>query len=298
MSAARRGSWCCLPRFLAALAIAALALAAQAEDRFFDSGGVRIHYVDRGAGAPVVLVHGFTGAIQCCWIENGIVEELARDHRVIALDLRGHGLSDKPRNPAAYDEIGEDVIRLLDHVGLRRAHVVGFSLGGIIATKLLTTHPERFISAVLAGAAPRRARSKDSDQAAEEAAREIERGNYRTLILSTAPTDEPPPAEAAVRARSREMLAGNDPLAHAALMRARRVLLVADADMAAVRVPTLAIIGSADPALPRVEALQSRWPALKLTVIPGATHSARHPRTILKRPEFVSAIRQFVAANP
>lgn len=274
------------------------AFAAHAEDRYFDSAGVRIHYVERGAGTPVLLIHGFTGAVRCCWIDNGILPALARDHRVIAFDLRGHGRSGKPHAPAAYDEIGRDAIRLLDHLGIRRVHVVGFSLGGIIVAKLLTTDPERFASAILAGAAPRRSRSKESDLAADAAAREIEGGSYRTLILSTAPTDEPPPEELLVRARSREMLADNDPLAHAALMRARRALIVADADIAAVRVPTMAILGSADPALPRVQALKKRWPALKLTVIEGATHSARHARSLLNRQEFVAAVREFIAATP
>jgi pimeloyl-ACP methyl ester carboxylesterase len=279
------------------MALLACAVPGRAADaRFFDSAAVRIHYVERGAGVPVLLVHGFTGAVQCCWIDNGILPELARDHRVIALDLRGHGLSGKPHDPEAYDEIGKDVIRLLDHLGLRRAHVVGFSLGGIIVAKLLTTDPERFSSAILAGAAPRRARAQESDAAAEDAAREIESGSYRTLILSTAPTDEPPPSEEAALARSKEIVATNDVRAHAALMRARRALLVADADMKAVRVPTLAIVGSADPTLPRVLALKSRWPELKLVVVPGATHSARHPRTLLRRPEFVAAVREFVAA--
>jgi pimeloyl-ACP methyl ester carboxylesterase len=242
-----------------------------------------------------MLIHGFTGSVQCCWIDNGILAQLTRDHRVVALDLRGHGLSGKPHDPAAYDEIGKDVIRLMDHLGLRRAHVVGFSLGGIIVAKLLTTDPDRFISAVLAGAAPRRARAKESDLAAEAAAREIENGNYRTLVIATAPTDEPPPSDAVVLERSRVILEGNDPLAHAALMRSRRALLVADADISAVRVPTMAIIGSADPALPRVQALRKRWPEMKLVVIEAATHSARHPRNLLIRPEFVAAVREFVA---
>jgi pimeloyl-ACP methyl ester carboxylesterase len=284
---------------LLGICLSIAAFAARAADRYFDSAGVRIHYVERGTGPAVVLVHGFTGAVQCCWVENGILPDLARDHRVIALDLRGHGLSGRPHDPAAYDEIGRDVIRLMDHLGLRRAHVVGFSLGGIILAKLLTTEPDRFISAVLAGAAPRRARAGESDLAAEEAAREIEKGNYRTLILSTAPTDEPPPSDAVVLERSRVILEGNDPLAHAALMRARRALLVADADIAAVRVPTMAIVGSADPALPRVQGLKKRWPELKLVVIEGATHSARHPRSVLTRAEFVAAVREFIlSARP
>src|SRR5262249_31790206 len=105
-------------KVVVAFVLASLTLAVQATDRYFDSAGVRILYVERAAGTPVFLTHGFTGAVQCCWIDNGILPALARAHRVIALALRGHGLSDKPHEPAAYDEIGTDVIRLLDHLGV------------------------------------------------------------------------------------------------------------------------------------------------------------------------------------
>lgn len=269
--------------------------AALAQDRFFDSGGVRIRYVDHGAGAPVVLVHGFTGSIERSWIETGVLPELARDYRVIAFDLRGHGGSDKPHEPRAYDEVGLDVIRLLDHLGISRAHVVGYSLGGIIVAKLLTTHPERFRSAVLGAAAYRRAQSERSDREADAAAREIEAGVYRALIVSTAPTDEPPPDEAAIRQRSRDIARINDLLAHAALMRARRALLVTDAEIAAVRVPCLAVVGAADPALPRIKAMQAVWPGLELEIVPGAAHPTVHARGLPRRAEFVAAIRRHIA---
>jgi pimeloyl-ACP methyl ester carboxylesterase len=268
---------------------------ALAQDRFFDSGGVRIRYVDHGTGLPVVLVHGFTGSIERSWIETGVLPDLARDYRVIAFDLRGHGGSDKPRDPRAYDEVGLDVVRLLDHLGISRAHVVGYSLGGIIVAKLLTTHPERFLTAVLGAAAYRRGQSERSDRQAEVAAREIEAGFYRALVVSTAPTDEPPPTEEMIRQRSREISGKNDILAHAALMRARRALLVTDAEIAAVRVPTLAVVGAADPALPRVKAMQAVWPALELQIVPGAAHPTVHERGLPRRSEFVAAIRRQIA---
>lgn len=273
----------------------ALAAAAAAQDRFFDSGGARIRYVDAGAGAPVVLIHGFTGTIERAWENTGILQDLERDYRVIAFDLRGHGHSDKPHDPRAYDEIGLDAIRLLDHLRIEKAHVVGYSLGGIIALKLLTTHPQRFLSAVVGGAAYRRARGNDADQATEAAAREIEGGVYRALIVSTAPTDEPPPAEEAIRARSREIAASSDVRAHAALMRARRALLVSDAEMAAVRVPTLALVGALDPALPRVQAMRKRWPLLEVEVVPGAAHPTVHERGVPRHPAFLAAIRRRIA---
>ncbi len=281
-------------RILAAL-LCTLAAAAAAQDRFFDSGGVRIRYVERGAGAPVVLVHGFTGSIERSWIGTGVLPDLARDYRVIALDLRGHGRSGKPHDPRAYDEIGLDVVRLMDHLGIERAHAVGYSLGGIILAKLLTTHPQRWLSAVLGGAAYRRARGEQAERATDDAAREVEAGVYRALIVSTAPTDEPPPDEDTIRRRSREISQENDLLAHAALMRARRALLVSDAEIAAVRVPSLAVVGAADPALPRVHAMQRRWPGLEVRVVAGAAHPTVHERGLPRHPEFLAAIRRRIA---
>ncbi len=277
------------------LALFLLVAPALAQDRYFDAGGVRIRYVDAGAGPAVVLVHGFTGDIERSWVNTGVLPDLARDHRVLALDLRGHGRSDKPHDPRAYDEIALDVIRLLDHLKIEKSHVVGYSLGGIIVAKLLTTHPQRFASAVLGGAAYRRSRSTQSDDATEAVAREIEAGLYRALIVSTAPTDEPPPSDDAIRARSREIAASSDVQAHAALMRARRALLVSDAEIAEVRVPSLAVVGSADPALPRVRAMQKRWPGLRVEVVAGAAHPTVHERGVPRRPEFAQAIRRWIA---
>ena len=268
---------------------------AAAQDRYFDAGGVRIRYVDMGSGPAVVLVHGFTGDIERSWINTGVLANLSTDHRVLAFDLRGHGHSGKPHDPRAYDEIGLDVIRLLDHTGVKRAHVVGYSLGGIIIAKLLTTHPERFTSALIGGAAYRRSRSARADQENEAAAREVEAGIYRALIVSTAATDEPRPGEEAIHARSREIAGSNDVHAHAALMRARRALLVSDAEIAAVRVPTLALVGGADPALLRVQAMREFWPDLHVQVVPGATHPTVHERGLPRRPEFAQAIRRWIA---
>jgi pimeloyl-ACP methyl ester carboxylesterase len=275
-----------------------LAATAAAQDRFFESAGVRIRYFDVGAGTPVLLVHGFTASIEPAWVETGILPDLARDHRVIAFDLRGHGKSGKPHDPAAYEELAADAVRLLDHLGVEKSHAVGYSLGGIIILKLLTTHPHRFLSAVLGGAAYRRSQSERSDRAADEAAREIETGVYRALLVSTAPTDEPPLGEDFIRQRSREISGKNDVRAHAAVMRARRALVVTDAQIAAVRVPAIAVVGAADPALPRVKAMQAVWPALELQVVPGAAHPTVHPRGLPRRSEFLTAIRRHIAARP
>ena len=269
------------------------AAAAAADDRFFDSGGVRLRYVEGGSGPPVVLLHGFTADIERAWMRTGVMTDLSRDHRVIALDLRGHGRSDKPRDAGAYDEIALDVVRLLDHLGIERAHAVGYSLGGIILARLLTTHEHRFLTVTLAAAAYRRAQSERADREAEAAAREIEEtGLFRSLIVSTAPVDEPPPDEQAIRGRSEAIALYNDRLALAALMRARRALLVTDLQVARVRVPVLAVVGGADPQAQRVLAMQRAWPALRVEIVPGATHPTVDPRSLIRRPELVAAVRR------
>jgi pimeloyl-ACP methyl ester carboxylesterase len=104
-------------QFLTALAIVLLPISLSAESKFFDSNGVQIHYYDEGEGEPVVLVHGgFSNAAM--WDTLGAVDALEEaGWRVIALDMRGHGQSGKPHDPAKYGlEMSLDIGRLLDHL--------------------------------------------------------------------------------------------------------------------------------------------------------------------------------------
>jgi pimeloyl-ACP methyl ester carboxylesterase len=146
-----------------------------AQDQFFDSNGVRIRYVEQGSGDVVVLLHG-NGSTLKAWIDAGVFPQLAQEYRVIALDARGHGQSGKPHDVHAYGrEMGLDVIRLLDHLGIRRAHIVGYSMGASITAQLLTTHAERFRSATLGGAAGRFRWTEAQAATAEQEAAERER---------------------------------------------------------------------------------------------------------------------------
>jgi pimeloyl-ACP methyl ester carboxylesterase len=139
-----------LPALLTATALA-LALASSRADEF-NSAGVKIHYTVEGKGEPVILIHGLYSSAAVNWQWPGTVAELAKQYQVIALDNRGHGQSDKPQAEGEYGvKMAEDIVRLMDHLHIARAHVVGYSLGGMIVMKLLTTHPERVSSAVLGG---------------------------------------------------------------------------------------------------------------------------------------------------
>src|SRR2546422_8276919 len=111
--------------------------AIRAEDRYFDSNGVKIRYIVEGQGEPVLLIHGFTVDLDTQWRLPGIIASLSKDHHVIAFDNRGHGKSDKPHDAKAYGlEMVEDAVRLLDHLHIKKAHVAGYSMGGMIVCKL------------------------------------------------------------------------------------------------------------------------------------------------------------------
>ena len=267
-----------------------------AQDQFFDSDGVRIRYVDQGSGQPVVLIHGYTGSI-AGWVETGVLPHLAQDYRVIAFDCRGHGKSDKPYDPKSYGiQMVHDVVRLLDHLNIARAHIVGYSMGAAITAKLLTTHPDRFLTATLVGAAGRQNWTAQDAAAAEAEAVELEQGiPFRSLILRLAPTDQPKPTDEVIQARSEQLLRGNDRLALAALVRSRGEQTFSAMQMATAQVPTLGLIGSADPNMAAMNQLKSVFPALKVVVIEGATHGGE--RGALRRPEFVANLREFIAAH-
>jgi pimeloyl-ACP methyl ester carboxylesterase len=120
----------------------------------FHNGAVEIAYLDEGEGDPIVLVHGFASSKNVNWVYPTWVSDLRKDgRRVIALDNRGHGESEKFYDPAQYSipAMASDTIALMDHLDIARADVMGYSLGGRIAGWLGLNQPARLRSAILAG---------------------------------------------------------------------------------------------------------------------------------------------------
>src|SRR5262245_41810150 len=120
----------------------------------FQHGPVGIAYIDERQGAPVVLVHGFASNKQVNWVQPGWIAPLTEAGcRVIALDNRGHGQSTKLYDPADYHSnlMAEDVRALLDHLGIARADVMGYSMGARIGAYLALAHPDRVRSLILGG---------------------------------------------------------------------------------------------------------------------------------------------------
>ena len=126
---------------------------AAAEERFFTSDGIQIHFVDEGRGTPVLLIHGYTSDIDGGWRNRGVIDALISDgYRVIAYDNRGHGKSDKPKDVSMYGvNMVEDGRRLLDYLDIDQAHVVGYSMGARFANKLRELHPDRVMSLTVGG---------------------------------------------------------------------------------------------------------------------------------------------------
>src|SRR5258705_7234433 len=120
----------------------------------FHNGAVEIAYLDEGEGDPIVLVHGFASSKNVNWVYPTWVSDLRKDgRRVIALDNRGHGESEKLYDPAQYSipAMASDALALMDHLGMARADVMGYSLGARIAAWLGLKQPARLRSAILGG---------------------------------------------------------------------------------------------------------------------------------------------------
>ncbi len=263
-------------------------------DQFFDSNGVKIRYVEQGTGPAIVLMHGYTGTLDRHFIANGVFASLATNHRAIAIDLRGHGKSGKPHDPKAYgDEMARDVVRLLDHLKIQRAHVLGYSLGAMVAGRVATMSPGRLIGVIYSAGLPLRDAAL-MESFANESIAELESDlPFKSLMVRLQPPGSAPPSEAEMRAAMAPLVAANDVKAFAALWRGYRTLIVTDAQLAAVRVPSIAIIGSDDINAAGVPDLNKTQPQIRTVIVQGAQHGG--PEGVMRRREFMTALQEFLA---
>ena len=119
---------------------------------YFNNGGAKIYYEIEGEGPPVIMIHGFSGNLEINWKQTNWVRVLKEDYRLILLDCRGHGKSDKPHNESYYGhKMTEDVVKLIEHLSIDKANFLGYSMGASIVFRLLLSSPHLFISAILGG---------------------------------------------------------------------------------------------------------------------------------------------------
>jgi pimeloyl-ACP methyl ester carboxylesterase len=244
------------------------------EGHYFDSGDVRIHYTDEGAGTPVVLVHGLGMTAHAQWRRSGQIDIFKKRHRVITLDNRGHGRSDKPHDPGQYGaEMSEDLVRLLDHLQIRKAHVVGYSLGGIITLKFVATHPDRVLSAAVCAAGWGGQRPTPENLAfAEAVARGFERGEIDLVLKRLGGYPQLNFAER-LGVRTALTLSGMS-RSLAAVIRGLHGLDATEEQLRANTVPVLTIIGDKDGLLSDAQALHDHMANNTLVILPGANHGS------------------------
>lgn len=228
----------------------------------FDSNGVRIAFRDEGEGegAPVLLIHGFVSNSAVNWGNTGWFDTLKRaGYRVVAFDNRGHGRSEKLYDAASYSaqEMTEDARRLLDHLNIAQAHVMGYSMGARIAAFLAINHPERTRSAVFAGLGINMVRGLGDEEriAAALQARSVDdvaEPNFRVYRVFAEQT-------------------GSDRQALAACIRGSRERVSAEA-LAGIRCPVLVAVGTADKVAGSAPELAALIPGAEALEIVGSDH--------------------------
>lgn len=267
-------------------------------------GDVRWEVRIRGAGTPLLLLHGFTGR-GSGWGAHATA--FARQFRVIVVDLPGHGRSGMPRDPAraSVERTADDLAAILARIGCDRAHVVGYSLGARVALRLAVAHPEavrRLVlespSAGLATEAERVARrTADADLAAR-----IERDGIEAFV--DAWEREPVFASHALLSRARaarlrsERLR-NRPAALAASLRGsgQGSMEPLHDRLPGVRTPTLVITGARDPTgRARAETVASMIPGTRLEILAGAGHTPHLERPAIFRSLVLTFLKEDTAA--
>jgi len=252
----------------------------------FASQGIAIAYIDKAPGSndrgePIVLIHGFASTHAVNWVNPSWLQALNdAGRRVIALDNRGHGQSDKPHDPQAYRSaiMAEDVRGLIDHLGLSRVDVMGYSMGARIAAFLTLAHPERVRSVIFGGLGHHLVDGVGLPLAIAEA---MEAASLASL------TD---PRQRQFRAFAEQ--SGGDLQALAACIRGSRQTL-SPAQMAEIGCPALVAIGAKDDIAGNPHALAAMMPRASALVIPNRDHQLTVGDKVYKQ-----GALEFLAARP
>lgn len=226
----------------------------------FNSAGVEIAFEEAGQGFPILLIHGFASNGRVNWWDTGWVKTLVEaGHRVITFDHRGHGQSEKLYDPARYPaaEMAEDAVRLLDHLGIGQADVMGYSMGARVSAFLTLAHPDRVRRAVFAGLASRMITGVGGAEAIAKAleaeeARDVTDPGARAFRLFADQTRSDRKALAACIRSSREKISAEE-LSH-------------------ISVPVLVVAGEKDDVAGDVETLVEAIPGARGVVLANRNH--------------------------
>jgi pimeloyl-ACP methyl ester carboxylesterase len=249
-----------------------------------DRDGVKIHYEVHGSGPTLLLTHGYSST-SAMW--TGQIEALSKHHKLVLWDMRGHGQSDYPDDPAAYSEAltVADIAALLDQVGAASAIIGGLSLGGYMSLAFYRAHPERVRALLIIDTGPgfKKDDARDAwNQRAHDTAERYKREGLAVLQTLS-------------RERSSVSHRNASGLAHAA----RGMLTQRDArvieSLPAITVPALVIVGADDaPFLAASDYMATKIPGAKKAIIPAAGHAVN-----MDQPQaFLEAVLPFLDGLP
>ncbi len=219
---------------------------------YADVNGLHLYFEQHGAGPPLVLLHGGLLTIELSF--GVVIPVLAEHHSVIAVELQGHGRTADIDRPMTFENLAGDVVGLLDHLGIERADVFGFSLGGLTTYELLVHHPDRIRRSVVASADHRNDRGGEID--ADRMPTEADFAAMRESYAAVAP--DPSHFEAFAQ-KTAAMVHGFGGWT--------------DEELRAVEVPVLVLIGDTDFILvPNATEAVALLPHGQLAVLPATTH--------------------------
>jgi len=249
-----------------------------------DRDGVSIYYEVHGEGPPLLLTHGYSST-SGMW--HGQVDALARDHKLILWDMRGHGQSDYPDDPGAYSEeltVG-DIAAILDAVNAPRAIIGGLSLGGYMSLAFYRAHPARTRALLIIDTGP----GFKKDDAREA-------WNARALTTAGKLDQE---GLAMLKSATRERATASHRNAKGLALAARGMLTQRDARVIEllpdIKVPSLIVVGADDPPfLAASDYMAAKIPGAQKVVIPAAGHAVN-----IDQPQaFVDAVLPFLKNLP
>jgi pimeloyl-ACP methyl ester carboxylesterase len=254
----------------------AAASLATAPDKEFTADGVTLRYRDLGEGDPIIFIHGYTATLESM---IGLANAMPPNFRRVAVDLRGFGRSSKFADPARFGQaMADDVVRLMDHLKITRAHLVGHSLGALVSANVASRYPTRVSSAALI-AGPFWVEPKISEES-KRWTTDLENGTGLTNFVQWLLPFMSPQMATATNAG---MMKANDLGSLTASMKALPSLAIAglskDGDKA------LVIAGTADPLFATSPPFAKLSPGSQLVEVAGANHVS-----VLTHAETVKAI--------
>jgi pimeloyl-ACP methyl ester carboxylesterase len=252
----------------------------EATDQWLTRDSIRLRYREAGQGEPVVLLHGYTQRIE---MMQDIADSLDGSHRVIVLDQRGFGESTKLSDPAKYGRTySDDVIALLDHLKIDKAHLIGHSMGATIAADVALRYPSRVESVGLV-AGPFYRDSAAMVKLTQPYVASLERGDgLKSFIVWLFPGIP----DSMATDFNRQVMAGNDLGSLKAVLQGMGGLTVPAGAKPDSTIRVLIAVGTGDPLLPQSRSLKRLWPSARLLEVKDVNHEL-----IRAHGEVVAALR-------